>query len=74
MIDWVNYLKEQKLWGNDDPLFPMTEIGLNQNKQFDAIGLKRKHWSTTAPIRDIFQQAFKDAGLPTSIRTVSGIL
>ena len=64
VIDWVNYLKEQKLWGNDDPLFPVTEIGLNENKQFDAIGLRRKHWSTTAPIRDIFQQAFKNAGLP----------
>ncbi|PTQ79012.1 tyrosine-type recombinase/integrase [Nitrosomonas ureae] len=64
VIDWVNYLKEQKLWGNDDPLFPMTEIGLNENKKFGAIGLKRKHWSTTAPIRNIFQQAFKNAGLP----------
>lgn len=62
--DWINYLKEQKLWGSDDPLFPMTEIGLNQNKQFGAIGLKRKQWSTTTPIRDIFQQAFKNAGLP----------
>ena len=64
VIDWVNYLKGQKLWGNDDPLFPMTEIGLNENKQFGAIGLKRKHWSTTAPIRDIFHNAFGSAGLP----------
>jgi|CXWL01.1.fsa_nt_gi integrase len=64
LIDWVNYLKEQKLWGIDDPLFPMTEIGLNEKKQFGALGLKRKHWSTTAPIRNIFQKAFKNAGLP----------
>lgn len=64
VMDWINYLKEQKLWGNDDPLFPMTEIGLNENKQFGAIGLKRKHWSTTAPIREIFKQAFKIAGVP----------
>lgn len=64
VMDWINYLKEQKLWGNDDPLFPMTEIGLNENKQFGAIGLKRKHWSTTAPIREIFKQAFNGAGLP----------
>ncbi len=48
--------------GAADELY--TEIGLNENKQFGAIGLKRKHWSTTAPIRDIFQQAFKNAGLP----------
>lgn len=64
VTDWINYLKEQKLWGNDDPLFPMTEIGLNDNHQFGVTGLKRKHWSTTQPIRDIFQQAFKNAGLP----------
>ncbi len=64
VTDWINYLKEQKLYGNDDPLFPMTEISLNEKKQFGAVGLKRKHWSTTAPIRDIFQQAFEGAGLP----------
>lgn len=64
VTDWINYLKEQKLWGNDDPLFPMTEIGLNENHQFGVTGLKRKHWSTTAPIRDIFQKAFENAGLP----------
>ncbi|SFK64991.1 Site-specific recombinase XerD [Nitrosomonas aestuarii] len=63
VADWINYLKEQKLWGNDDPLFPMTEIGLNENRQFGAIGLKRKHWSTTAPIRGIFKKAFVNAGL-----------
>jgi len=64
VANWINYLKEQKLWGNDDPLFPLTEIGLNENHQFGAIGLKRKHWSTTAPIRDIFRKAFENAGLP----------
>lgn len=64
VADWINYLKEQKLWGNDDPLFPMTEVGLNENHQFGVTGLKRKHWSTTKPIRDIFQQAFKNADLP----------
>ena len=64
VADWVNYLKEQKLWGNDDPLFPMTEVGINAHKQFGVIGLKRKHWSTTAPVREIFKEAFKNAGLP----------
>ncbi|MDR4517182.1 MAG: tyrosine-type recombinase/integrase [Nitrosomonas sp.] len=64
VADWIDYLKEQKLWGNDDPLFPMTEIGLNENYQFGVIGLKRKHWSTTAPVRGIFKNAFESAGLP----------
>jgi len=56
--------KEQKLWGNDDPLFPMTEVGVNAHKQFDVTGLKRKHWRTTAPVREIFRESFKKAGLP----------
>lgn len=64
VADWVNYLKEQKLWGNDDPLFPMTEVGVNAHKQFGVTGLKRKHWRTTAPVREIFREAFKNAGLP----------
>lgn len=64
VADWVNYLKEQKLWGNHDPLLPMTEVGVNEYKQFDAIRLKRKHWSTTAPVREIFREAFEQAGLP----------
>ncbi len=64
VVDWINYLREKKLWSHDDQLFPMTEIGLNENHQFSAIGLKRKHWSTTTPIRDIFHQAFENTGLP----------
>jgi integrase len=64
VADWVNYLKEQKLWGNDDPLFPMTEVGINEHKQFGVFGLKRKHWRTTAPVREIFREAFKNAGVP----------
>lgn len=64
VADWVSYLKEQKLWGNDDPLFPVTEVGVNENKQFGVIGLKRTHWRTTTPVCDIFREAFRNAGLP----------
>lgn len=64
VAEWVSFLKEQKLWGNDDPLFPMTEVGVNAHKQFDVTGLKRKHWRTTAPVREIFRESFKKAGLP----------
>ena len=27
VVDWVNYLRTEKLWGDDDPLFPATEMG-----------------------------------------------
>lgn len=62
--DWVKYLREVKLWGNDDPLFPATRIEQNADRQFKAVGLDRKNWSNATPIRTIFRQAFEDADLP----------
>ena len=40
--DWVTYLQEVKLWGNDDPLFPATRIALGKTHQFEAVGLGEK--------------------------------
>ena len=62
--DWVNHLRQEKLWGNDDPLFPATLVELGEAQQFEAVGLARRHWSTASPIRAIFRSAFEAAGLP----------
>jgi integrase len=62
--EWVKYLRDEKLWGNDDPLFPATRIGLGATRQFEATGLASEHWSTASPIRMIFREAFTAAGLP----------
>ena len=59
----MNYLREKKLWGNDDPLFPMTKVALGASRQFEAVGLDRKHWSSASTIRKIFRDAFEIAGL-----------
>jgi integrase len=64
VADWMRFLREEKLWGNDDPLFPATRITLGATRQFEAAGLERTHWSTAAPIRTIFREAFESAGLP----------
>ncbi len=64
VTDWVTYLQEVKLWGNDDPLFPATRIALGETHQFEAVGLARKNWSNATPIRKIFREAFEGAGLP----------
>lgn len=61
---WVRFLREEKLWGNEDPLFPATRVALGQTRQFEAVGLDRAHWSTAEPIRKVFRGAFKHAGLP----------
>jgi len=62
--EWVSYLRDKKLWGNDDPLFPSTRVASGPSRQFEAVGLKRAHWSTATPIRTIFRDAFTAAGLP----------
>lgn len=63
VVDWVNYLIKDKLWGLDDPLFPATAIALGSDRLFAVTGLARKHWSSAAPIREIFRTAFARAGL-----------
>jgi|TARA_Y100000294_G_scaffold149253_1_gene146011 integrase len=64
LADWVSYLREGKHWGNDDPVFPATKVGLGAKHQFEVVGLKRNHWSNATPIRKIFRDAFEGAGLP----------
>ena len=58
------YLKEELLWGNDDPLFPKTNVITGEDRVFKAAGLKPEHWSTASPIRTIFKEAFEAADLP----------
>ena len=63
VVDWVDYLRTEKLWGLDDPLFPATEVAVSHNLRFGAVGLSRKHWSNAGPIRTVFKTAFTAAGL-----------
>jgi integrase len=64
VADWVGYLRAEKLWGLDDPLFPATKVAVGDDLRFGAVGLDRKHWSNAGPIRTIFKNAFPAAGLP----------
>ncbi|MCK0097823.1 site-specific integrase [Qipengyuania sp. S6317L1] len=64
VTDWCEHLRNGLLWGEDDPLFPKTLVGLGEQGGFQAIGLARDHWSDTGPIRSIYREAFEEAGLP----------
>jgi integrase len=64
VVDWINYLRQKKLWGLDDPLFPATKVVVGDTRHFEASGLDRKHWSSAGPIRTIFKDAFAAADLP----------
>jgi integrase len=63
VAEWVTYLRDEKLCGNDDPLFPATRIVVGASKQFEVAGLDCKHWSSASPIRAIFREAFEAAGV-----------
>ena len=62
VVEWVDYLKNKLLFGNDDPVFPQTEVKQNKLKRFTAYGLQKQHWSSANPIRAIFKKAFNDTG------------
>lgn len=64
VVEWVAYLRDEKLWSNDDPLFPSTLIVMGVSQQFEVSGLNRKHWSTASPIRTVFRNAFTAVALP----------
>jgi integrase len=64
VADWVAFLRTEMLFGFDDPLFPATQVVVGDNGRFKTEGLDRKSWSNAGPIRKVFKEAFKAAGLP----------
>ena len=64
VINWVTYLREVKLCGENDPLFPRTKLAHDADFSFEASGLEPIHWKTTTQIRGIFKNSFERCGLP----------
>ncbi len=63
VVDWANYLQCELLYGNDEPLFPKTNVIRGKTKKFEPSGLKKEHWASASPMRKIFKEAFLSAGL-----------
>lgn len=61
--DWVRYLREQLLYGNNDPLFPRTKVIVHPETGFAAGGLERVCWSNAAPVRKLMKEAYARLGL-----------
>jgi hypothetical protein len=59
-------VRDRKLWGGDDPLFPATAVVNATGLKFEAAGLSRRHWSNAGPIRAIFRDALTLAGFTCS--------
>ncbi len=64
VADWAEYLRREKLWSHDEPLFPKTLTTIGKAQLFEHVQLARQHWANATPIRTIFRQAFEAASLP----------
>lgn len=64
VIDWIRFLKEEKLYSETDPLFPRTKLAQDKDFSFVAQGLEPIFWKTTTQIRQIFKSSFEKCQLP----------
>ena len=64
VLNWLAYLRMERLFGPDDPIFPKTLVIVDAAEGFRPDGLSREFWADAAPIRQIFQDAFSHVGLP----------
>jgi len=64
VLDWVKYLRTEKLFGNSDPLFPRSKVdNLEGVKSFVSTSVEPKFWQSATSIRSIFKQRFSHAGI-----------
>ncbi len=65
VLEWLSHLREVLLFGDDDPLFPKTRVGLDANTCFTANGVCREFWASAARVREVFKSAFRNVDLPS---------
>lgn len=63
-LGYVDYLRNELQWGNEEPLFPATDQRSLGKHVLEVCGLRRAHWATADPVREIFKRAFAAAGVP----------
>jgi integrase len=64
IADWVRFLRTERGFGPDDPIFPKTRVEAGPDLKFHAVGLDGAHWSNANAARAIFRDAFRRVGLP----------
>lgn len=64
VVDWVAFLRTEKGFGPDDPVFPKTKVAPGDEGEYRAASLDRTPWANANPVRAIFREACVCAGLP----------
>ena len=62
--DWYEYLREVKLFGPTDALFPKAAMGIAKSGGFAVTGLAREPYANTGPLNHIIRTAFTSVDLP----------
>ncbi|MBB57200.1 MAG: integrase [Rhodospirillaceae bacterium] len=62
--DWVAYLVEVKLFGQEDALFPKAKVGLVEGQGFANLGLAREGFANAAKLNAIIRTAFANVQMP----------
>ena len=71
---WVNYLRDDLLFGNEDALFPKPEMDASGGDGYKVSGLSRENYANSHAICKTIKTAFVIVGLPRSRPTVSAKL
>jgi len=64
VVDWVTFLRGEKGFGPEDPIFPKSSVAPGEDRNFAPVGLSRQPWANAQPVRQKFREAFARAGLP----------
>jgi integrase len=64
VFDRVAFLRGEKGFRPDDPLFPKARVAPGDDLAFRAVSLNRAPWANANPVREIFREACARAGLP----------
>lgn len=63
VASYLAYLRDELGFSPDDPLFPSTRMGQDDQDCFAPIGLSKTHWASAAPMRKVFKTAFTAQGM-----------
>lgn len=63
VIEWIGYLRDECGFTDNDPLFPKASLKQSDLFEFEVDGLTREFWAATTGAREIFANAFSNAGL-----------
>lgn len=66
VLNWYRYLKNERKFSNDDPLFPTTRVENHpEHRSFYNTGkVSQTFWKDGSPLRKVFKTSFENVDVP----------